>query len=223
MNKKLVEAIIEHFKENIYSNSSGEVVVKDGGKFEFEVNYDRYEATVRGEDAHKIVIHEDGGKDFLLEDKEYMFCGRHNRYDFNDTDINVKDYDTKEELEEAIKERYTGATILPLYMYEHSGIALSTTPFSCPWDSGRLGFVIMTKEMAQDRGLETKEQIEEAIKNGVEYWNKVESETLWYVSYEIAKICSCCERDGEFEESENISCFQDEMTKDVVNLIADQD
>lgn len=223
MNKVLVEAIIEHFKENIYNNVSGEVATEGGGKFDYEVRYDRYEAVVRGEDAHRIVIHEDGGKDFLLEYKEYMFCGRHRSYNFNDTDLDAYDYDTKEELEEAIKERYKGATILPLYMYEHSGIALSTTPFSCPWDSGRLGFVIMTKEMAQDRGLETKEQIEEAIRNGVEYWNKVESETYWYVGYEIATICKCCERDGEFKESENISCFQDEMTKDVVNLIADQD
>ena len=223
MNKVLVEAIIENFKKNIYSNSSGEVVVKDGGKFEFEVNYDRYEATVRGEDAHKIVIHEDGGKDFLLEDKDIMFCGRHNRYDFNDTDINVKDYDTKEELEEAIKERYEGATILPLYMYEHSGIALSTTPFSCPWDSGRLGFVIMTKEKAKELELTTEQDIIDAINGSVKYWNKVESETYWYIGYEIATICKCCEREGEFDESFNVSCFMEDMTDEAVCVIADQD
>ena len=28
----------------------------------------------------------------------------------------------------------------PIYMYDHSGITLSPTPFSCPWDSGQIGF-----------------------------------------------------------------------------------
>lgn len=30
---------------------------------------------------------------------------------------------------------------LPVYAYVHSGVCLATTPFSCPWDSGRSGFV----------------------------------------------------------------------------------
>jgi len=32
--------------------------------------------------------------------------------------------------------------ILPLYLYDHSGITMSTEPFSCPWDSGQVGFII---------------------------------------------------------------------------------
>ncbi len=31
--------------------------------------------------------------------------------------------------------------VLPLYMYEHSGISLNTTGFSCSWDSGRIGYI----------------------------------------------------------------------------------
>lgn len=30
---------------------------------------------------------------------------------------------------------------LPLYLYDHSGITMSTGPFSCPWDSGQVGFI----------------------------------------------------------------------------------
>ena len=33
------------------------------------------------------------------------------------------------------------AVILPLYLYDHSGITMSTGPFSCPWDSGQVGFI----------------------------------------------------------------------------------
>lgn len=33
----------------------------------------------------------------------------------------------------------------PVYMYDHSGIALSSTPFSCKWDSGLLGYHYVSK------------------------------------------------------------------------------
>jgi len=35
---------------------------------------------------------------------------------------------------------------LPLYLYDHSGITINTTGFSCPWDSGQVGFIYVTKE-----------------------------------------------------------------------------
>ena len=35
--------------------------------------------------------------------------------------------------------------ILPVYMYEHSSVALKTTPFACPWDSGQLGFIYASR------------------------------------------------------------------------------
>ena len=30
---------------------------------------------------------------------------------------------------------------LPVYLYDHSGLALSDTPFGAPWDSGQLGYI----------------------------------------------------------------------------------
>lgn len=33
----------------------------------------------------------------------------------------------------------------PLYMYAHSGVALSHAPFSCPWDSGQVGVHVVLK------------------------------------------------------------------------------
>lgn len=35
---------------------------------------------------------------------------------------------------------------LPIYMYEHSEITISTSPFSCPWDSGQVGYIYATRE-----------------------------------------------------------------------------
>lgn len=39
-----------------------------------------------------------------------------------------------------------GHIILPLYLYDHSGITISTTPFNCPWDSGQVGYIAASKD-----------------------------------------------------------------------------
>jgi len=39
---------------------------------------------------------------------------------------------------------------LPIYMYDHSGITISTSPFSCPWDSGYVGFIYATRQKVLD-------------------------------------------------------------------------
>lgn len=38
------------------------------------------------------------------------------------------------------------AVILPLYLYDHSGLAINTTGFHCPLDSGQVGYVYATLE-----------------------------------------------------------------------------
>ena len=36
--------------------------------------------------------------------------------------------------------------VLPLYLYDHSGITMNTSGFSCSWDSGQVGFIYVSKE-----------------------------------------------------------------------------
>jgi hypothetical protein len=38
----------------------------------------------------------------------------------------------------------------PLYMYDHSGTTYSTSPFSCPWDSGRVGIIALLRSEFPD-------------------------------------------------------------------------
>lgn len=42
------------------------------------------------------------------------------------------------------------AICLPVYIYRHGADAISTTPFTCTWDSGQLGFTFATKEAIRD-------------------------------------------------------------------------
>ena len=33
-----------------------------------------------------------------------------------------------------------------MYLYDHSGIRMSTTSFSCRWDSGQVGFIVLDRK-----------------------------------------------------------------------------
>lgn len=51
--------------------------------------------------------------------------------------------------------------ILPLYLYDHSGITMNTTGFSCKWDSGQVGWIYAShKEIKEEYGAITPETIE---------------------------------------------------------------
>jgi len=53
-----------------------------------------------------------------------------------------------EELKEIVAR--PGVFSLPIFMYEHSGIGISTDnsryPFNCPWDAGQIGYIYVTRE-----------------------------------------------------------------------------
>lgn len=71
----------------------------------------------------------------------------HRRYSLGDAHhYRSSNYNGWEELAQAIMRDYNIAIMLPMYMYDHSGITISTTPFSCPWDSGQIGWIFATKE-----------------------------------------------------------------------------
>jgi hypothetical protein len=65
----------------------------------------------------------------------------HRRYDFSDTDsIPI------ERFEDIVSKKTSDYLYLPVYMYDHSGVSLSTSPFSCPWDSGQVGYIYVSKD-----------------------------------------------------------------------------
>lgn len=89
-------------------------------------------------------------------DKEYqdlcdMFILFHKRYNLGDKhDYKHENYSGWDEMERQIIKDLDPLEIRPLYMYEHSGITIADHPFSCPWDSGQIGFVLITKKSARE-------------------------------------------------------------------------
>ena len=91
------------------------------------------------------------------------------------------DESTVEKIWEKIYELYI---ILPVYIYDHSGITINTTGFRCPWDSGQVGWVYVSK--ATLRKEYNWERISKAREKQIESYLKAQVETYdQYISGEV--------------------------------------
>jgi len=64
-----------------------------------------------------------------------MLC-KHRRYNLGD-DVDAN----KDEVLNMLAGKIKDVVVLPLYLYDHSGITMNTTGFSCRWDSGMVGCI----------------------------------------------------------------------------------
>ena len=130
-----------------------------------------------------------------------MICF-HKRYNLGDKhDFNSRDYESWSEMEQAIKNHYEVLAIKPLYLYDHSGITISTSPFGCQWDSGQVGFVIIDKDNLQrisgDADGFNELNLEEIIEAEVEtYDSYIQGEVYGYKIIEV----ETCDKGHEHEE-----------------------
>jgi DNA-directed RNA polymerase specialized sigma subunit len=81
-----------------------------------------------------------------------------------------------EELDEALQAEPDEYISLPVYLYDHSGLSMSTTPFSCPWDSGQVGIIYVTRaevaEQYRGHDLPSDEQIKEYLADEINTYSQ---------------------------------------------------
>lgn len=126
----------------------------------------------------------------------------HSRYILGDkdTDIDPKDFGGWYEMQEYI-EKDLNAICLPVYAYIHSGVRLSTVPFSCQWDSAQVGFVFVPRAKAREEfnckriSKKKENQILEYLKGEVETMDKFVSGEVYYYTVskddDIIDSCGC--------------------------------
>ncbi|RPI56479.1 MAG: hypothetical protein EHM49_00355 [Deltaproteobacteria bacterium] len=67
---------------------------------------------------------------------------------------------------------------LPLYLYDHSGITISTAPFNCSWDSGQVGWIFIARESVREEfkvqriGPKLKKKTLAALRGEVEVYDQ---------------------------------------------------
>ena len=112
-----------------------------------------------------------------------------------------------EKYSDIIDEHYI---MLSLYLYDHSGITMNTTGFSCPWDSGQVGFIyVSNKDAEKEYGTYFEEKAEKYLKGEVHTYDQYIRGDVYCYSIEpkdtnknIHCDDSCCGYYGyDFEEN----------------------
>lgn len=108
----------------------------------------------------------------------------HKRYELGDkTDFNSDNYEDWNEVEYAIRAEEAPIVILPLYLYDHSGISIRVGSWNgiaqhAAWDSGQVGFVYVSAKKAlkwfKRKKVTAKlaAKVEDAIREEVKIYNK---------------------------------------------------
>jgi len=133
-----------------------------------------------------------------------------------------ENHDSFEVHQKHIEKQLGVAFITPVYAYVHDNMTISTTPFSCPWDSGKLGWVVMTKQtLRENYGVKrvTKKLIEQAMVHvnaeikelnsyiqGEVYWFKIEDKNG-------NEVDSCGGFYGNIEENGILEHLSEDDTK----------
>ena len=112
-----------------------------------------------------------------------------------------------------------GYVLLPVYLFDHSGITISTTPFSCPWDSGQVGFIYTNLKRVQEMGHNWKkwsekrrEQVREWLKGEIKIFDQYLRGDVYGFIVEVdgEEIDSCWGFYGEDPRTNGMSDYVDD-------------
>jgi hypothetical protein len=80
---------------------------------------------------------------------------------------------------------------LPLYLYDHSGITIRTTPFHCGWDSGHVGWIYTTEDRLTELGIEEHDpdKLKEMLRQEVETYDQYLTGDVF--GFEVVEFETC--------------------------------
>lgn len=134
----------------------------------------------------------------------------HRSYSLSDKDAPKVDPESTgcnswDEVEQYLIKEEEAKVILPIYMYDHSGITINTTGFSCGWDSGQVGFIYCTVEKIKaEFGCKriTKkliEKVEKILKNEIKTYDQYITGDIY--GFRLMKIVDIENNKREEEDS----------------------
>ena len=161
----------------------------------------------------------------------------HNKYNLGDkTDYNSRDYNSWEELEKAIIEKEKPVVILPVYLFDHSGLRIKVGSFSgllpggyAEFDSGQVGFMFSRRDdVLKEYGVKKispkiKEKVEKLLRGEIAVYDQYLMGDVY--GFRVVKPTHCDEC-GNDDEEEVDSCWgfygHDPKTNGMLDQINDQ-
>jgi len=139
----------------------------------------------------------------------------HKRYNLGDKDheINFNDFSSWSEMEEYIWKKLDAAIVLPLHLYDHSGITIKIGDFHgllpqghAHFDSGQVGFIFVTKKT-----LKKEYSLKKISKKVIEKAKKIlEEEVVAYDQYLCGEVYGFVIKDFDNEEVDSCwGCYGD--------------
>ena len=162
----------------------------------------------------RIFRDEDAESPFEMYDNLGTIYHWHRRYNLG---TEVRD---EEEIPKGIR--------LPVYLYDHSGITLNTSGFSCGWDSGQVGWIVAefdkVREQYNCKGINpaTRKKVLKVLKAEVEtYARFLEGQVYGYIlTAPPPSPCGECGKPHEPEEVDScwgfIGHLDDNMIEDML-------
>ena len=110
--------------------------------------------------------------------------------------------------------------VLPVYLLDHSGLAMSTTDFNDRWDSGQVGIIFVSNDKIKEKyGVDS---IDPSLRLQVK--ERLKEEVVEYDAY-LRGECYCYElyKDGELEHScGGFTGAFDKAVKDIADYLPDE-
>lgn len=134
-----------------------------------------------------------------MDNLSQMFCF-HRRYNLGDNhNYRSDDFSNWGDFKDFLAKEYNPVIILPLYLYDHSGINIRTTPFPCPWDSGQVGYVLILKDKVKKEygckriSNKLKKKLEEMLLSEVNIYDEYLTGSVYgYILYENEEEVDRC-------------------------------
>jgi hypothetical protein len=147
-----------------------------------------------------------------------MVCWRH-RYNLGDEQPMCEPEEWKTDFDTDHPDAY----MMPLYLYDHGGITISTGAFSCPWDSGQVGWIYILRETIRQNWPTLTEheseramldKAEEVMRHEVKEYDDYLTGNVW--GFELVKVVVCDHGDEHEEHEESCWGFYGDDAKDAM-------
>lgn len=117
----------------------------------------------------------------------------HNDYNLGEEELPMENsFEKYEEVEKWLTEEKGAVIILPVYIYDHSGITIKTSPFNCRWDSGHIGYIYTTKENIEKFGVEIS-KVKEILEQEIKIFDDYLTGNVYMLEHVMHEKCDTCE------------------------------
>lgn len=125
----------------------------------------RVEKTPEGYNVRYIAVDNEPESPRQCDNFGVMVCF-HGKYNLGDDEHGYRSemFDSWDGLRDEIERNENPGVILPLYLYDHSGITMKTHPFGDRWDSGQIGFIFISKDkIMEEFSIDDKDAIADEV------------------------------------------------------------